>query len=106
MMHYLVEIHTDIYVFSSRLLRNTDISRLDLYEISVYLDEILSRTHKNVKVLWVLCVGLGIFSGRGLDKLRVLWYARLAHKTYKHLEALTQDPDTFMSIQHYSQHNT
>jgi hypothetical protein len=31
------------------------------------------------------CVGLGIFAGVGLDELRVLCYARLAHKTWRGL---------------------
>jgi hypothetical protein len=42
----------------------------------------------------------------GLDKLRVLWYARLGHKSQKHSEAFTSIQRHLSTILYHSQHNT
>ena len=48
--------------------------------------DVVSRrdSHKNIyKILWIFVWVLWLFAALWLDNLRVLWYARLAHKTQK-----------------------
>jgi len=58
----LVEIHTNIY----------DVSSSFMFISTHYLVEILSRTYKNVKALWVLCGSGENFAGVGLDNCAFL----------------------------------
>ena len=72
-MCVLVEIVVCIYAISSRIVYVCEHSRLDcVYE---------SRLDSYNKTVWVWELRGAV----GLDKLRVLWYARLGHKSQRGL---------------------